>query len=90
MLMAKKTTLKKSTKSKNYTKNNAWFIQVRGSYLPNSWQAWLSYIPFVAYLVFSLIVAFDYTGNNVKAILWIVPNWVAAAVIMTWIAKQTS
>ncbi len=82
--MAKKSS--KTTKAKQ----GAWFIAVRGSYLPNSWQAWALYVPFVAYLYYSWVVAFDYTGNNVKAVLWIVPNWVAAAVVMTWIAKRTS
>lgn len=71
-------------------KRNAWFRPVRGSYLPASWQGWLTYIPFTAYLVYSLIVAFSYTGNNLKAVLWIIPNWVAAAVVMTWVAKRTS
>ena len=71
-------------------KKGAWFIPLRGSYLPFSWQGWLTYVPFVAYLVYTVIVAFDYTGNNFKAVLWIVPNFVAAAVIMTWLAKQKS
>ncbi len=71
-------------------RKGAWFVPLRGSYLPYSWQGWLTYIPFTAYLVYTLIVAFAYTGNNLKAVLWIVPNWVAAAVVMTWIAKQKS
>lgn len=77
-------------KSKLKIKKGAWFVAIRGSYLPVSWQGWLTYIPFTAYLVYSLLVAFAYTGNNLKAVLWIVPNWVAAAVIMTWIARATS
>lgn len=81
--MAKKT-------QKLKVKKGAWFVAIRGSYLPVSWQGWLMYLPFTAYLVYSLIVAFAYTGNNLKAVLWIVPNWVAAAVVMTWIAKRTS
>jgi len=79
---------KKTPKLKHH--KGTWFAQVRGSYIPVSWQGWLTYIPFVAYLVYSLVVAFDYTGNTLKAILWIVPNWVAATVIMTWIARRTS
>lgn len=77
-------------KQKLKIKKGAWFARVRGSYLPVSWQGWLTYIPFTAYLGYSLVVAFAYTGNNLKAVLWIVPNWVAAAVIMTWIAQRTS
>lgn len=71
-------------------RKGAWFVPVRGSYLPVSWQGWLTYAPFVAYLAFTIVVAVDYTGSYVKAVLWIVPNWVAAAVVMTWVAKQTS
>jgi len=78
----------KRTKLK--VKKGAWFVAIRGSYLPVSPEGWLTYIPFTAYLVFSLIVGFAYTGNTLKAILWVFPNWVAAAVVMTWIAKRTS
>jgi hypothetical protein len=77
-------------KTKSGRRKDAWFVPVRGSYLPIAWQGWLTYLPFVAYLVYSLFFAFDYTGNSLKAVLWIVPNWVAAAVVMTWIAKQKS
>jgi len=77
-------------KSKQKVKKGAWFVAVRGSYLPISPLGWLTYIPFVAYLVYSLIVAFAYPGSNWKAVLWIVPNWVAAAAIMTYVAKRTS
>lgn len=80
--------VKKSARLK--TRKGAWFAPLRGSYIPVSWKGWLTYLPFVGYLVYSLIVAFAYTGNNWKAVLWIVPNWVAAAVIMTWVAKATS
>lgn len=71
-------------------RKGVWFVSLRGSYIPVSWKGWLTYLPFTAYLVYSLIVAVDYTGNNLKAVLWIVPNWVAAAVVMTWIAKVKS
>lgn len=77
-------------KQKPKVKKGAWFVAVRGSYLPASWQGWLTYIPFTAYLVYSLWAAFAYTGNNLKAALYIVPNWVAAAAVMTWLAKRTS
>jgi hypothetical protein len=71
-------------------KKGAWFVKFRGSYIPVNTKGWLTYIPYVAYMVYTIIVAFAYTGNNFKAMLWIVPNFVAAAVIMTWIAKRTS
>jgi hypothetical protein len=88
--MANKTTKKSQTTKNTKVRKGAWFVATRSSYLPVSWQAWALYVPFVAYLVYSLVVAFAYTGNNLKAILWIVPNWVAAAAVMTWIAKAKS
>jgi hypothetical protein len=72
------------------TKSQKWFIPVRGSYLPNNRFGWLTYIPFTAYLVFALVVGWQNTDTTGMAILFIVPNWVAAAGIMTWIAKRTS
>ena len=88
MAAAKKKTVTKTYKV-SYRKG-AWFAKVRGSYIPVSTKGWLTYIPYAAYLVYTVWVAFAYTGNNLKAILWIVPNFVAAAIIMTSIAKMTS
>jgi hypothetical protein len=80
-----------NTKTKLKTeKNNKWFIKIRSSYLPNSALGWLTYIPFVAYLAFSVIAAFKDTSHTLIAILIIVPNWVAAAAIMTFIASNES
>jgi hypothetical protein len=72
------------------SKSQKWFIPVRGSYLPNNGLGWLTYLPFTAYLVFASIVGWRYSFNKYEAILFIVPNWVAAAVVMTWVAKRTS
>jgi branched-subunit amino acid transport protein len=72
------------------SKKLKWFIPVRGSYLPNSWQGWLTYIPFTAYLFFALIYGCRDTSSTTQAILFIAPNWIAAAGVMTWIAKRTS
>ena len=71
-------------------RKGAWYAPLRGSYIPVSWQGWLTYIPFVGYLIYSLVVAINYTGNGFKAVLWIVPNWVAALIVMTWVAKVMS
>ena len=71
-------------------KPGAWFVPVRGSYLPYSPQGWLTYIPFTAYLVFTLIAGLNNTDSWQMATLFIVPNWVAAAAVMTWIAARKS
>jgi hypothetical protein len=72
------------------SKKQKWFRPVRGSYLPNNWQGWLTYIPFLAYLVFVLVYGWRDTSSATQAILYIAPNWVAAAVVMTWFAKRVS
>jgi hypothetical protein len=72
------------------TNKNKWFIPVRGSYLPNSWLGWLTYLPFTAYLIFALVFGWRDTRSAQQAILFIAPNWFAAAAVMTWIAKRTS
>jgi hypothetical protein len=69
---------------------NRWFIPVRGSYLPNNWLGWLTYLPFTAYLVFSAYFGWRDTGSFHQAVLFILPNWVAATAVMTWVAKRTS
>lgn len=71
-------------------KKGAWFVAIRGSYLPVSWQGWLTYVPFIAYLIFSMQVAKDATNSAATALLIIIPNWVAATIVMTWLAKRTS
>lgn len=78
-----KKTIKKS-------KNRNWFVKVRGSYLPNSWQAWALYVPFVVFLLAVLGAAIR-NEPSVSAIFYAVfPQWVAAGVVMTWIAAQKS
>lgn len=71
-------------------KKSKWFIPVRGSYLPNNLLGWLTYLPFTAYLLFVLYVGWHDIDSRLQAVLFILPNWVASAVIMTWIAKRTS
>lgn len=81
-----KATRKKTPKARP----GAWFIPVRGSYLPASTPGWLTYIPYTAYLLFALIVGIRETNNFALAVLFIVPNWVAAIIVMTFIASKKS
>lgn len=84
--------MKKTPSKTHRTKPNgdAWFVAVRGSYLPCSWQGWSTYVPFVAYLVFSLIASWQETGTIGRTLLLVVPNWVAAVAVLTWVAKRNS
>lgn len=46
--------VKKTTAKKRTAKLKPWFVYVRGSYLPSSWQGWLTYVPFVLLLLLPL------------------------------------
>jgi hypothetical protein len=70
--------------------SSQWFINVRGSYLPASWQGWVLYIPYLAYLVGVPIYVWQHQLSLGSAILTLIPNWVAALVVMTWVAERTS
>lgn len=67
-----------------------WFKKVRGSYIPLSWQGWLCYIPYVAYLIFVYIYAMYTSGYTAISVLVIIPNWVAAVAIVSWFASKKS
>ncbi len=72
------------------SQTNKWFIKKRGSYLPSSWQGWLTYVPFIAYLITSYIVIERHTSSISLIVYSLVPQWVAATVVLTWIAQHTS
>ena len=68
--------------------SHAWFIKKRGSYLPASWQGWLSYIPYVAYLLLVLVFVIQPDMNFWLGVFIFIPNCVAACVLMTWFAAR--
>lgn len=80
----------KNNKGNVKKKPGAWFIPIRGSYLPASPAGWWTYLPFVAYLIFTGVAGVKYNHSRVLAVLFIVPNWIAAAAILTYIAARKS
>lgn len=68
---------------------NTWFKKHNGSYVPNSWQGWLTYIPFTAYLV-TVIISIGRNENIYWEVLRVVSQFVGAGVVMTWIASKKS
>jgi hypothetical protein len=82
--------VKKIKNKRPKAKPGAWFVAMRGSYLPASSAGWWTYVPFVAYLISTLIVGINDTSSSAVAILFIVPNWVAATTVMTYIAARKS
>ena len=71
-------------------KKRAWFIKVRGSYLPNSWQGWLTYIPYVYFLVITFMAVNRHSHSVSDVAIGIVPYWVSAVVVMQWLASRKS
>lgn len=82
--------VKKKSSKRSAKKQKTWFIKVRGSYLPNNLQGKLTYIPYLAYLMFALVVGINMSDSPLQAALLIVPNWIAAVVVMTYIASHNS
>lgn len=75
---------------KKQKSSDKWFIKVRGSYLPSSWQGWLTYAPYAAYVIGILLFALDNTSDWLHAVPIIVPNWLVALIAMTWVAEHKS
>lgn len=73
---------------KNSKKAAPWFIKVRGSYLPKSGAGWLTYVPYLGYLIGVSLLAYREQYGLVTTLLVLVPNWIAAAVVMNWIADR--
>lgn len=71
-------------------RKGAWFVPLRGSYLPVTWQGWLLYIPFVSYAIISLLFVVNRSGSFLEIVINLLPYWLSVLVAMTWIAKQKS
>lgn len=67
---------------------NIWFNKVRGSYLPCSWQGWLLYIPFILFLVVTLVEASRGNRSTAGILYFIFPQFIAATATMHWIAAR--
>lgn len=72
------------------TKKVKWFVSVRGSYLPSSSQGWLLYIPYLAFLAFSYILAWKLNISVVVQIYLVAVQWGFALFFMTWVARRHS
>ena len=77
-------------KKKYSVKKGAWFAKVRGSYIPVSWQGWLTYIPYVGFLIASMGYVNQTSDHLYEIPIRIVPYWVSAAVVMFWLARNKS
>jgi hypothetical protein len=66
------------------------FKSVRGSYLPIKLGGWLTYIPYIGYLVFSLKIISDQFVSMSLKIISVFAQWIVATLVMTVIAKNLS
>lgn len=86
-------------------RKGAWFVEVRGSYIPASRKGWLTYIPYIFFIIvgfgavfnslLSCFTTYNCGGSTVITILLydimiLIPYYVALIVIMHWIAKRKS
>jgi len=80
--------MKKAKKPK--ARKGAWFVKVRGSYLPASRQGWLTYIPYVSFLCASMIYVNQTASTVIEIPIRILPYWVSTAIVMHWVASRNS
>lgn len=82
--------MKKSSKSAKAGKNDKWFVRARHSYVPNSWQAWATYLAAALYLS----VAFAYIDDLTDDLAWIIfhglKEIIIVGIVLTWVAQQKS
>lgn len=67
-----------------------WFKQIRGSYIPVSWQGGVSYVPMVAFMVTVLIFSVQNAESIAGGLYYMFPYFVCTAVVMHWFAKLKS
>ena len=77
-------------KNSNVALSEAWFKPLRHSYIPINYIGALTYVPYVAYLLFSLYEPLKYLHPQALALLVVIPNWLAASAILTKLAKYKS
>ena len=77
-------------KKKYAAKKGVWFAKFRGSYIPASWQGWLTYVPYVGFLLASMWYVNQSSNHLYEIPIRIVPYWVSAVVVMLWLARRKS
>jgi hypothetical protein len=55
-----------------------------------AWQGWALYVPFIYWLVSTFVTVDSSTHSVSDTIYGIIPYWVAGAVVLHWIAANTS
>ena len=71
-------------------RKSVWFVSVRGSYLPCSWQGWLTYIPMIIFASVIIVGAVARAHSAGDVLYTVFPSLVCTAVVMHWIASRKS
>ena len=71
-------------------RKGAWFYRVRWSYLPATWQAWLLYVPYVAYLAGTAVFVYRQQHDALRTIMGTLLYWAVGVLLMQWIASHKS
>jgi hypothetical protein len=72
------------------SKSKAWFVHVRKSYLPSSWQGLCIYFLYVAIIVTMPVVWYETNHPWLNLFTSVLPLVFAAVVITTYIASRKS
>ena len=75
--------------SKKKSKNK-WFKPVRGSYLPANSSGWLTYLPFIAFMLVTFFLTRKLNVSESAKVYLIAVQWAFVGFVMTWVAKQKS
>lgn len=77
---------------KHLNKNlaNVWFVKVRWSYLPCSWQGWFLYIPMILFMITAIVAIIRQANTAIEAFYLIFSCFVCTGVVMHWIASNKS
>jgi hypothetical protein len=72
------------------TKHQAWFVHIRNSYLPSSWQGLVIYLIYVGYII-SIPVVWYKNGHYLWQLLTTVIPLIIAGVLLTqYVASKNS
>lgn len=74
---------------KNSKDTNVWFKPVRWSYLPCTWQGWLTYLPMMLFLI-GFFVLYHHTHPLTDTLYLLFPYAVCTIAIMHWLAAHKS
>ncbi len=72
------------------SKQKPWFVKVRWSYLPSSWQGWLTYLPMLVFLIAVFVLIHHQNRSWLNTIILYLPYMVITGVVMTWLANHKS